>query len=113
MGMPRGRGPSLLNVATTNTPGRTVEFATPVSKALFSVARTAGASTQCSVRVEIQGPGPSTRWTQLGAAATTVRSTQSGTGFTSTSSTPFTKARLRLITRSTGAGKFTGYLTGV
>jgi hypothetical protein len=100
-----GNGMSLQGTATTNTAGKSVTFRTPVSKALFSVAFPGGGgTTKCSVRVEIQGPGPSTRWTQIGTAATTVKSTQSGTAFYSTSAIPFTKARLRLITRSTGSG---------
>jgi hypothetical protein len=103
------RGPlSLAKVGTTNTAGRPVAMGYLArQKVSFAVAFPGGSggSTKCSVRVQVQGPGSaSTRWTSIGSAATTIKSTQAGTAFTSTSATPFVRARLLLVTRSTGSG---------
>lgn len=95
---------SLARVSSTNTAGRAVSVG-PYGRqqVIFSVAFPGGGSTKCSVRAQVRGPGPSTRWTSIGAAATTLKSTQGGLTFKSTSATPFTMARLLLVTRSTSA----------
>lgn len=96
---------SLARVGTTNTAGRAVPMGYLArQKVSFAVSFPGGGSTKCSVRVQVQGPGSgSTRWTSIGSAATTIKSTQAGLPFTSTSATPFTRVRLVLVTRSTGA----------
>lgn len=109
------RGPlSLANVGTTNTAGRAVHMGYLArQKVSFAVRFPGGGSTKCSVRVQVQGPNSgSTRWTSIGSAATTIKSTQAGTAFTSTSATPFVKARLLLVTRSTAAGSNPDTISG-
>lgn len=108
---------SLKAVATTNTGGSAISLgALARQKVVFSVRFPGGGSTKCSVRAQVQGPGPSTRWTSIGSAATTVKSTQAGLSFTSTSATPFTKVRLLLVTRTTAAtalpDTISGWITG-
>jgi hypothetical protein len=96
-------GLSLKGVGTTNTGGTAVSLGRVCTKVVFSLTFPGGGSTKASVRAQVSGPGPSTRWLTLGAAATTVKSTQAGLPFQSTSATAFTRARLLLVTRSTGA----------
>lgn len=107
---------SLGAVGTTNTAGLGVSLKAVHSGVIFSVAFP-GASTKCSVRPEVQMAAGSTRWLAIGAAATTIKSTQAGLPFKTTSATPFTRARLRLITRTTGAGSgpdtVNGYIVGI
>lgn len=109
---------SLKGVGTTNTAGRAVSLGwTGRQKVVFSVTFPGAGSTKCAVRAQVQGPGSaSTRWTSIGSAPTTITSTQAGRPFSSTSATPFTRARLLLVTRSTGATSaadtVSGWITG-
>jgi hypothetical protein len=109
---------SLKAVGTTNTAGRAVTMGrTGRQQVVFSVGFPGGGSTKCSVRAQVQGPGSgSTRWTSIGSAATTIKSTQAGLPFKSTSATPFSRARLLLVTRTTGATSaadtVSGWITG-
>lgn len=99
---------SLRATATTNTAGRVVQLGTDAYRAVaFAVTfpgAAGGGSTKCSVRAQVQLGSGSTRWTSIGTAATTAKSTQGGILFTSTSATPFNRARLLLVTRTTGSG---------
>lgn len=104
---------SLKAVATTNTAGRAVHLGwTAKQKVSFAVTFPGGGATKCSVRAQVKGPGPGTVWTSIGSAASTIKSTQAGTAFTSTSATPFVQARLLLVTRSTSAGASVDSVSG-
>jgi hypothetical protein len=99
---------SLRAVTSTNTAGRTVQLGEDTYRAVaFAITfpgAASGGTTKCSVRAQVQLGSGSTRWTSIGAAATTAKSTQGGVLLTSTSATPFNRCRLLLITRTTGSG---------
>lgn len=110
-------GLSLRGVTSTNTAGRPVQLGRDAfHKVSFAVTFPGGGSTKCAVRAQVQGAGPSTRWLSIGSANSTITSTAAGRPFTSTSATPFTRARLLLVTRSTGAtaaaDSVSGWITG-
>lgn len=109
---------SLRGAGTTNTAGAAVSLGrTPRSAIIFGLMFVGGGSTKCSVRAEVQMLPASTRWVAIGAAASTVTSTMAGRSFRSTSAVPFMRARLRLVTRTTGATALpdtvSGYIVGV
>jgi len=100
---------SINGLGTTGS-GSALSFNPPTQQVGFTVSVIQG-STKAVLRAQASIDG--IRWTNLGAAATTFRSTQAGTIVSATAAYPFTQARLVCTSLTTSAGATAEKVYGV